>query len=144
MATKRTKRVEKRSMSESHLETIIDLRRRGLSWSNVAAELREVGLAATTQNVWKWFRRRQRRASRVARELRPFDQLKHTSSAAIGSIENPANTAGEAEAAVERLTTRKPEDEFRPHPVRRQSAVKPPLSDRPGKDTFVVGDDILK
>lgn len=148
MATERREVVDRRSMLDPHLETVIELRRRGLPWARVAEELRSMGVAATTQNVWKWFRRRQRRATRVARELRPFDQLsKGTSldSETLGSIENPANTADQAAVAVERLAAQRPTDEFKPAPVKRPPSSQPSSAKGPPQPVeFSLGDDILK
>lgn len=145
MAKERREVVDRRSILDPHLDAVIDLRRRGHSWQRIADELKAGGVTVTTQNLWKWFRRRQRRATKVARELRPFDQLSKPEGQPhrnIGSVENPANTADQAASAVERLTSKRPPDEFRPQPVKRQSTARPSSSSE--SETFSVGDDILK
>ena len=58
-----------------HLDFIVDLRRRGLSYRACCVELGKIGIKAESGNLCRWIKVQRRRAQRMARELAPFNVL---------------------------------------------------------------------
>lgn len=70
------------SILDNHLSAILDDRRAGRAWAEIARRLAVVGVVTTPQNVSDFIRRRRNKAVKLSRELRPFDRLAATSQSA--------------------------------------------------------------
>ena len=123
------KTVEMPSRLNKHLDLVIDRRRNGLTWAQIAQSLKDEHQVTTTpQNLWKWFRRRQEQAKKVAEELRPFAELDFGSGARISDRDDASCANVSKPPNNYPKTSASPTNDHRPEPA----------------DDFQVGDDILK